>query len=78
MRRVSVRDLILALAVLVGMHAVLVTLPTRLVRLEPSLRVLPLTAPDCATLLRAGRIPNAGGLPAGAGGPAAPASPVRR
>lgn len=78
MRKVSIRDLILALAVLVGLHAVLVTLPMRLVQLEPSLRVLPLTAPDCATLLRSARTPNGGGMPAGSGGPAAAASPVRR
>lgn len=77
MRRVSIRDLALVLLAAIGLHAVLVTLPARLVRSEPSLRMLPLTAPDCATLMRSTHAPNSGGLHAGAGGPIAAASPVR-
>jgi hypothetical protein len=77
-RRFSIRDAAVILAAMIGLHALLVALPARLARPEPSMRVLPLTAPDCATLLRSPLIPAAGGLHAGAGGGAAPAAPAGR
>lgn len=76
MRRSGLRDLALLLAVLVGFHAVFVWTPSRLVREEPSFGILPITAPDCATLLRDAPRPASGWFGRGTGGQI-PASPVR-
>ena len=78
MRRFSLRDLALIAVAVLGLHVLLIALPSRLARPEPSIRLLPLTAPDCATLLRSGGASGVGGFRGGVGGPIAPASPVRR
>ncbi len=76
MRRSGLRDLVLMLAVLAGFHALCVWAPSRLVRAEPSPRILPITAPDCAALLRGAARPASGWFGRGTGGEI-PAAPVR-
>jgi hypothetical protein len=75
-RRLSFRDLALIAVAALGLHVLFVALPARLARPEPSMRVLRLTAPDCATLLRSGGSPGTAGFRGGLSGPLA--SPVRR
>ena len=77
MRRTAIRDLILVLAAILGFHALFVSVPARLAREEPSWRVLPLTAPDCATFLRSAGHPGSGWFRSGGAGPDVPAAPVR-
>lgn len=76
MRRPAVRDFVLLLAALAGAHALCVWMPSRLVRSDPAPSLLPLTAPDCATLLRDAARPSLRGVGRGAG-ENVPASPVR-
>jgi hypothetical protein len=76
MARASVRDVVLVLAACAGLHALFVTVPSWLVREEPSWRVLPLTAPDCAALIRDAGRPPAGWFRGGTGANV-PASPIR-
>ncbi|MFN8177090.1 MAG: hypothetical protein U0167_04150 [bacterium] len=78
MRRFALRDVALIAVAVLGLHVLLIALPSRLARPEPSIQLLRLTAPDCATLLKSGGAPGLGGFRGGLGGPIAPASPLRR
>ena len=79
MVRVQLRDLALVIAAILGFHALFVEFPARLARSEPSRGLLPLTAPDCATLLReATRVSGGGWSQGNPATPDVPASPVRR
>jgi hypothetical protein len=74
----GIRDLALILAAVAGFHALFVEFPAWLARPEPSSGLLPLTAPDCAPLLREGGFAAHGGSEGPQMTPEVPASPVRR
>jgi hypothetical protein len=78
MHRVTLRDIALVLAAILGFHALFVEFPARLARTEPSRGLLPLTAPDCATVLRDPARSSGGWLQSAPAKPDVPASPIRR
>jgi len=75
--RATLRDVVLLLAAVLGGHALLVSIPSRLAREAPSAGVLSITAPDCATSWRDVARPVFRGAPGGTR-PEIPASPIRR
>ena len=76
-RRTGFGDIAVMLAALAGFHAVFVWFPARLARETPSPRILPITAPDFATLVRDDPRGGAGWFGRGTGAAQIPASPIR-